>query len=291
LKAISDKLTAAKDFLVEKAIVAGAYIADAAGQDALQVEKKIQQAKFDGIQQFNAHIGGWLGEAATTLKDAVLMGITKVLLFLATLDISGTGGAVVALMKKIDAAGKAIGELATEIPGKLEAKLREQQIHLPAAVSQSLKDVGKEVQEATKRANLETNLAKLIGTVAVPMFCKSARSMAYVIFDKQRLKDAYEQINPTPPSTTMKIAGWAQDKVAIGTAHLILFSDNYLPECVDIREADCKSVGAIFKQKVKPEGCAKTYKIDCENYDKKCPKDATPSYTAPKKWLKIDDSM
>jgi hypothetical protein len=288
LKAISDTLTATSDFLIDKAIVAGAYVADAAGKDAAAVEKLIAGKKAEFVKMANAQIAALLGTAATKLKDAILLGIAKVLLFLATLDPTGGGGTVVALMKKIDAAGKAIGELAKKTADGVALKAEKLQLPMAGAIGAGVKALASEVQDAAKAANLEMNLAKLIGKVAVPLFCKEARSMAYVILDKQRVKEAYEQANPPDQrAKAMKVAGWAQDAVAMGTAHLILFSENYLPECVDLRQAACVKDGAAFKKKV---DCKGKFKIDCEAYDKKCPKDAAVSYTAPKKWVGIKES-
>lgn len=288
LKAISDTLTATTDFLIDKAIVAGAYVADAAGQDAAAVEKLIAGKKAEFVKMANAQIAALLGSAATKLKDAILMGITKVLLFLATLDPTGGGGTVVALMKKIDAAGKAIGELAKKTADGVALKAEKLKLPMAGAIGDSVKALAKEVQDAAKAANLEKNLVKLIEKVAVPLFCKEARSMAYVILDKQRIKESYEQANPPDlRAKAMKVAGWAKDAVAIGTANLILFSENYLPECVDIRQADCVRIATAVKKKM---DCKEKMKLDCEAYDKKCPKDAAESYTAPKKWVGIKES-
>merc|ERR1711871_25478 len=291
LKAISDALTATSDFLIDKAIVAGAYIADKAGQDAVAMETLLAGKKAQLVNMANAQIAALLGTAATKLKDAILKGIAQVLLFLATLDPTGGGGTVVALMKKIDAAGKAIGELAMKAADGVALKAEKLPLPVGGAIGAGVKALASEVQNVAKAANLEANLVKLIGKVAVPLFCKEARSMAYVILDKQRVKEAYEQANPPDQNQAMnkamKVAGWATDAVAIGAAHLILFSENYLPECVDLRQAACEKDGAAFKKKV---DCAGKFKVDCEAYDKKCPKDATPSYTAPKKWVGIKDS-
>ena len=134
---------------------------------------------------------------------------------------------MVALMKKIDAAGKAIGELAKKTADGVALKAEKLKLPMAGAIGESVKALGKAVQDKAQAANLEKNLAKLIGKVAVPLFCKQARSMAYVILDKERVKESYEQNNPKDlRAKAMKVAGWAEDAVAIGTANLILYSMN-----------------------------------------------------------------
>jgi len=306
LKAISVTLTAdQKDFLIDKAIVAGAYIADAAGGDAAGVMEKMNtKYKAEFMKMKNKHM--WLmirrkpydskfARLVSNMKDAVLMGITKVLIFLTTLDPKGTGATTVALMKKIDALdpyGKypvvsAIGELAKKTADGVALKAEKLKLPMAGAIGESVKALGKAVQDKAQAANLEKNLAKLIGKVAVPLFCKEARSMSYVILDKERVKESYEQNNPKDlRAKAMKVAGWAKDPVAIGTANLMLFSENYLPECVDIREADCVRIATAVKKKM---DCKGKMKKDCEAYDK-CSKNAPESYTAPKKWVGIKES-